>query len=222
MAITAIKPSLDPEITNDPNNNVRIPFKTYIIRNTAIFTCRHQEIKRDGQAVYFVETSTFWNPLKTPIMTLHSSCTTGAVQAAAKIGYWGWDCSIISGDPADTTRTTRGKPPWVKLHRISSLTTAFYFLHNEKTYLWKRTHKHEFGATKWSNKDFKLIETVEEGKGRVVAVVSWEQASWLPTKETLRDAGQVNFYEDVGEELEAMALVAVLGTCYRMRRNEGG
>lgn len=50
-------------------------------------------------------------------------------------------------------------------------------------------------------------------------VVSWE-STWKPSREMLLDPGRVLFYEKVGRELEVLALVAVLGTVYRIRRNE--
>lgn len=223
MASTPFQPSLKltPHTTQDSNTNTtpRHPVKTYAFRSTKLLSPRHQTITHNDKQIYTVEASSFW--FKPPILTLHASDSTGPVLAAAKVGAMGWDLSILLGDPADKTRTSTGKPPWTRLRRISQWKSAFYFYHEGKTYLWKRTRRPDLSAenAKRGTRSFKLVETAEEGSGRVVMVVSWE-SKWKPSREMLLDPGRVVFYEEVGKELEVLALVAVLGTVYRIRRNE--
>lgn len=216
MARTPSKPSLDltPSTTQNSNTTPRHPIKTYAFRCTKILSSRHQIMTHNDQQIYALEASSPW--FKSPILTLHASDSTGPVLAAAKIGALGWDLSILLGDPTDKSRTSTGKPPWLRLRRISQWKTAFYFYHEGKTYLWKRTRKPDLCATKHGTKSFKLVETAEEGSGRVMMVATWE-STWKPSREMLLDPGKVLFYEEMGRELEVLALVAVLGTVYRIK-----
>lgn len=78
-------------------------------------------------------------------------------------------------------------------------------------YSWTRTRRKEYGGSRWVGKTFKLVN----GKTGEVLAVFVHLGKWKR-----RDEARVDWFCDVGRELEVLSLAAVLGLQEEMRRAE--
>lgn len=72
-----------------------------------------------------------------------------------------------------------------------------------------RTRSEEYGASSYGGMDFKLVD----GDDRVLAVYN-EDRRFL----NVEDIGTINYFVELGRELELFSLVAILGIRERIRR----
>lgn len=198
--------STSPDTTMTPLGK---PIKTFDIRCTSPYNPKHQVISQDGNPVLWIECTTGW--ISDLLLTLRVTSSGGAIMACSKISYFYRNCYIASGDVV--SGPVNGDP-WVKLDRRGTVTGTYAFPHAGKTYAWKRTHDKELTGRKMSYKSFKLVDA-DDAQGNVLAVLKTD-SNWKGTHYTSR----LDFYADLEEELEKLALVAVFGTVERIRRIE--
>jgi len=185
--------------------------KTFHLRATSPLSSKHFAIYSDsGQAILWTECTTGW--VSDLLLTLHVTSPAGPIVACSKISYFGRNVYIALGD---VLSGPIGRDPWIKLDRKGTVTGTYAFAHQGKTYAWKRTHNKALGGRVLSMKDFKLVD-VDGAEDRILAT-----STSGPLMGAVHREGKIEWFAELDEDLEKLALAAVFGTVERTRRNEG-
>lgn len=185
--------------------------KTFNLQATSPLSSKHFTIHNDnGEPILWTECTTGW--VSDLLLTLHVTSPAGPIVACSKISYFARNVYIALGD---VLSGPVGKDPWTKLDRRGTVTGTYGFSYLGKTYAWKRTHNKDHGGRIMSTKDFKLVD-VDDAEARILAV-----STSGPVMGAVHREGKIEWFAELDEDLEKLALVAVLGTVERTRRNEG-
>lgn len=185
--------------------------KTFNLRASSALNSKHFTIYDDsGEPVLFTECTTGW--ISDLLLTLHVTSPVGPIVACSKISYFGMNVYIALGD---VLSGPVGRDPWQKLDRRGTISGCYAFSHKGKTYAWKRTHNKAHGGSMLRTKDYKLVD-VDDPDSRVLAV-----STSGPCWGALHREGKIEWFAELDEDSEKLALVAVFATVERTRRNEG-
>ncbi|TKA78878.1 hypothetical protein B0A55_03807 [Friedmanniomyces simplex] len=177
------------------------PVKTYHIINHSTWTERLLEIQHQADEqrpiLWVRHKRGLWKP---PQIHLHADTVYGEIVAACKLSCWKRHLRYILGNPDSTD-----KDAWpTATHSGGWRTSGSYsFALGGETYEWKRTHRKELGASRFGQKDFKLVD----GGGRILAVFLFTQRFFAKS----REVGRLEWYAEVGREAELASLVILLG-----------
>ncbi|KAK5120790.1 hypothetical protein LTR85_005856 [Meristemomyces frigidus] len=193
------------------------PVKTYDIVSTYQLNLKHQEIRQNGQSVFWVET----NPLA---IEIHNQSDDGPVIAACHTAPTSKNLPWTLGNPNYTSQAVDTWPV-LQPEGHSTFGAPCTFDLNSRTYQWKRTHSKSLGGSLFASWNFKLVETSSvhgsaykthdggEPLPLAVYITTPVVGSSISSSQHL---ARIDYYESVGEDLELASLVTVLGMVERL------
>jgi hypothetical protein len=92
---------------------------------------------------------------------------------------------------------------WILLETTGWTSISYKFSINDRIFAWIRTHDSDLNAGRLDNKDFKLEQ---ENYGRVLVVLRFNY-DMIPHE----DLATIDYYVELGQQLELVSLAAVLG-----------
>ncbi|QIW95164.1 hypothetical protein AMS68_000682 [Peltaster fructicola] len=144
---------------------------------------------------------------KSPILNLHTGSPQGTVVAGARFPGLSTGIDIVMGDPSSAApercsrleRTSLSKGSW-----------GFQSVGTGRVYEWRRTHRKELGASRYSNDDFKLVDSADHD--RVLA--TYIKDSFYGGS----DVAHMDFFVELGQDLELQAITSILAIEEKSRR----
>ena len=120
------------------------------------------------------------------------------ILASVTVESWRRGAMLHLGDPDCTD-----KDDWISVRTEDWKASKYKFVFAGRSFVWTRTHNKELGATKIGGRDFKLVE---EGNEQVLMVCRHNYA-------VLKKGvfATIDYYVDVGPDVELLALAAILG-----------
>ncbi|KAF2168677.1 hypothetical protein M409DRAFT_21417 [Zasmidium cellare ATCC 36951] len=210
-ASTAGTSSTPSTTSSDNEPSPPAPIKQYNITRAKYWSYKNLTLtdSSTSQPVYTATTTVSLST--TPQINLHSPSTPSQTLAAIRLTH-SKNLLYKLGPEIDCTP----KVEWSKAVSESKLGRCVRFEVGGKVYRWKRTHKREWGARRWSDRCFKMVEG-EGGEARVVMV--------YVTGNVLRglEVGRVLVFEEVDAKMEvvglAVGLAVGLGVVERVRKD---
>ncbi|KAK4545126.1 hypothetical protein LTR36_003677 [Oleoguttula mirabilis] len=188
------------EVTSGPEVNAQAPgnpTKTYHLVNQHTFTSKHFEIQHNGQVILWANTNK--TLLHKPIINLAADAENGPIIAACKLESFSRSLRFFIGNPDCTDKAT-----WSICECAGFVEKHYSFRSSDGRLLqWKRTHNKDLGGKTFGGRTFKLVD---EG-GNVLAVYVHTQSVFGKRHQIAR----FDFYVELGQELELVSLVTMLG-----------
>lgn len=167
------------------------------------------EIQCNGQSKYWITTVSSWK--KWPLLQLRTGSENGPVLAACKTSGFRSKCRIHLGPDCSNPDAD----DWLIVENDKFWSSAYRFSADGRELVWKTTNNNELGASKWSSKDFKLVDTTNGD--RVVAAMVWNM-SWKMRK--WNELARIDLFETLDERTEHLVLAVLLGIVDYKRRME--
>ncbi|EME86984.1 uncharacterized protein MYCFIDRAFT_77225 [Pseudocercospora fijiensis CIRAD86] len=180
------------------------PIKTYEIINQNTFRAKHFEVRQNGIPILWINTQSHF--LEPPQINIQTQSSNGPILAAAKLRAMKSGCRVIVGNPDATS-----KEQWNDVAKENFRGNCYGFSCGGRRFLWKRTHQKALGASTWGSTDFKLIDSTSP---ETILAVSIKPICWSLESRSLK------FYTELGQELELMAMAAIMGIEEKNRRNK--
>lgn len=180
------------------------PIKQFEMHSESMWRTMKYSVHQNGQVILHVDTKSSWRDGPRVELTLPDSSLLAVCKSKAK--GWSDNMYLVLGDPANTDKTT-----CPQLTHNTMSWSKWSFEHAGRGLTWTRTHKKEFGASRWSDKDYKLVDDVSEA---VLAV--WVNGGSSCFKKG--PAARLDFYAELDRELELLSLTAIMGIEASLRR----
>ena len=153
------------------------------------------EIRQNGGTIMY--TNKTKQGLSLPQIDIHEKEQT--VLASVKLEKGNGAALLHLGNPEDTNDAD-----WTSLEAMNSNAYQYKFVVGSRTYVWTKTQSKDSGAVRVPGRDYKLSE---EGSGQVVMMeYRYNQAMFKKGV-----FATVDFHMDVGQDVELLALAAILG-----------
>ena len=127
------------------------------------------------------------------------------ILASVKLENFSRNCLLHLGNPE-----TSDKSAWTVLDCKGFTRSSYQFPFNGRTFEWTRTHDSDLGASRFGSRDFKLRDV---GSGQVLAVFRFNSAIFKHGV-----LATIDYYVELGQELELMSLAAVEGVEEKIAR----
>jgi hypothetical protein len=129
------------------------------------------------------------------------------ILASVKLGSWSRKCILHLGNPEGSDKST-----WTVLDASGITSGSYKFPFNGRTFAWTRTHDLDLGVSRLGSKDFKLVD---ESNSQVLAVFRFNHGIV-----THGSTANIDYYVELGQQLELMSLAAMLGVEERVGRSQ--
>jgi hypothetical protein len=173
-----------------------------VLQPTTISSGKHKEIHLNGTPILHVTTK--HSLLSATQVDLHpASDPSGRILASAKLHHVGNDLDIQSGLGG-----------WQTLSSHGVFASSYSFNAAGRQYSWTRTHDEALGAHKLGQRDFKLVD---ESSGRSVLAVFVFTQNMIVGR--LKQIADIKWMAEVGQEVEIIALAAILGVEEKIKKS---
>ncbi|KAK5692304.1 hypothetical protein LTR17_025406 [Elasticomyces elasticus] len=173
------------------------PLKTYEFVAESIKTKQPHEIQQDGRPVLWIRNKrSLW---KAPQIHIHADAGHGEIVAACRLSLTTRNLPFMLGNPDGADKDSW---PVAKVEGYTS--KAYNFEVSGQGYRWARTHRKDLGSSKMSNKDYELVDASES----TLAIFLFAHKP-LPDQPNL--IGRLNWFRNIGREVELSALAVLLG-----------
>lgn len=179
------------------------PIKQYEVHKTSHFSASRFDIKQNGTTILTTHKTT--RMFRKPQIDVLAPSNT--ILASVKLESFSRGAVLHLGNPEGSD-----KSGWTVLDCKGFTSSSYQFPFNGRTFAWTRTHDSDLGASKLGSRHFKLVD---EGNGQVLAVYVY---NYSIIKHGV--LATIDYYVELGQELELMSLAAVLGVEERIARSQ--
>ena len=176
--------------------------KQHEIHKTSTFSTSKFEIRQNGSIILTTHKTT--RMFRMPQIDVLAPNNT--ILASVKLENFSRNCILHLGNPDGSDKSA-----WTVLDSKGFTSSSYKFPFNGHTFAWTRTHDSALGASRLGGRDFKLVD---EGTGQVLAVFRY---NYSIVKHGI--VATIEYYVELGQELELMSLAAVLGVEERIAKN---
>ncbi|KAI5368069.1 hypothetical protein Slin15195_G032030 [Septoria linicola] len=203
--------------------------KTYVIGTDHVHTQRSLEIQHNDQPILWAVK--YFGDFHRPEIRITTNGEEGPTLAAMSFKSMR-GIRVMLGDDPDALP----KEAWADVDPEGMTSGQHTFVFDDRPFWWKRrvqsireklelhvidplirTHNKQYGASSLGGRDFKLID----GDEQVLAVYINDSRTF-----NVEDIGRIDYFVELGRELELFTLAAILGIQERIRRqrrnNAGG
>ncbi|KAK4623765.1 hypothetical protein CLAFUW4_05649 [Fulvia fulva] len=175
------------------------PVKTYQVVNTKAFNTRHLQIRHNNRPLLWAETKRSF--FSAPQTNLHKGSMNGPVVAAVKLRTMSSSFLVAYGDAV-------GRDLWEKVQSGIFSNKQYGFMLQGRHFCWRRTHDKFLGASRMGSQDFKLLDAANDKVLAAYMNQNWSMSS---------GDGRIDWYVELGQALEIMAIPVLLGLEMRIR-----
>ena len=191
------------EVSSPGTVGTQAPVKQYEVHHPGMFQTKKLEIKHNGTTI--LHTNKERHGLKPPRIDISSDGKT--IVTSVQLEKRNRGALLLLGNPNSTDNQE-----WMELGCQDGHGSKHRFVFNGRPFRWTRTHNKELGARRMGGRDFKLSE---EGSDQVLVVYRSNYA--VMRKGHFAD---VDFYVDLDQDVELLALCAVLAIQENIARRQ--
>ncbi|CAK4026066.1 Hypothetical predicted protein [Lecanosticta acicola] len=178
------------------------PIRSFNLINRHTFSTKDLELQQNQRTILWIHVNTGF--LSKPQLNLHQNGPSGPIVASAKLR------NFSSG-----IQVSLGGGPWADVPAEGFITKQYPFYFGDRKFVWRRTRDGALGASTFGAGDFKLLDASNEG---VVLAVWISDNKWF----NMHEIGRVDWFVDLGRDLEVFALIVILGIGEKLRRDSSG